>query len=284
MSDRGAPQHHGIEELIGAYALDAVDPDEAAAVEAHLTDCPRCRAELDACREMAAALGNTVDQLPPHLWDRIAERTSGVPLHGVDRLTPTIPFGGDARGLLPPGEQAGPARPDPRPARRGDERAHRLRRRSLSLGVLGAAAMVALVVFLAVSLLQTDHELSSTRQALTDQSGKAGAQAALATPGHELVSLRSPSGTQVAEVVIVPDGRGYFVSSAMSELPSDETYQLWAMFGDRPVSLGLMGNHPGHVVFTVASGKPTQLAVTVEPSGGVVRPDRLPVASGSLTA
>ena len=172
----------------------------------------------------------------------------------------------------------------PRSVHRGDQGPRRSRRRLSSLIVLGAAAMVGLVAFLTVSLLQTNHELGNTQQALSDQSGKAGVQAALATPGHQLVSLRSPSGTQVAEVVIVPDGQGYFVSSAMAKLPSSETYQLWAMFGDRPVSLGLMGNHPGRVVFTLASGHPTQLAVTVEPEGGVARPDRLPVASGSISA
>ncbi len=32
--------HHEIEELLGAYALDAVDADEARLVEDHLADCP----------------------------------------------------------------------------------------------------------------------------------------------------------------------------------------------------------------------------------------------------
>ena len=60
MTDSSAPHDHEIEELLGAYALDAVNAEEATAVEVHLTTCPRCRAELDAYREMAAALGNTV--------------------------------------------------------------------------------------------------------------------------------------------------------------------------------------------------------------------------------
>ena len=40
--------HQEIEELLGAYALDAVDDDERDLVEAHLAGCPRCRAEVAA--------------------------------------------------------------------------------------------------------------------------------------------------------------------------------------------------------------------------------------------
>ena len=38
--------HDAVVELLGAYALDAVDPTEAAAVEAHLGTCPGCRDEI----------------------------------------------------------------------------------------------------------------------------------------------------------------------------------------------------------------------------------------------
>ena len=39
---------------LGAYALDAIAPDERAAIEAHLKTCESCRAELTAMRETAA--------------------------------------------------------------------------------------------------------------------------------------------------------------------------------------------------------------------------------------
>ena len=69
--------HHQIEALLGAYVLDAVEPDEAARVERHLEGCPRCRAEVDAGREVAGRLGTSAraagaEPLPPGLWDRIA--------------------------------------------------------------------------------------------------------------------------------------------------------------------------------------------------------------------
>ena len=61
-----------LEELIGAYALDAVDPEERDAVERHLAECPRCRMELAGHLEVAALLGNTGAPAPDGVWARIA--------------------------------------------------------------------------------------------------------------------------------------------------------------------------------------------------------------------
>jgi anti-sigma factor RsiW len=70
-------QHHEVEELLGAYALDAVDAGEAEAVEAHLETCPRCRAEVDAHREVAAHLAQAGAPAPDQVWDRIAAAIDG---------------------------------------------------------------------------------------------------------------------------------------------------------------------------------------------------------------
>jgi anti-sigma factor RsiW len=66
--------HDEVSELLGAFALDAVEHDEYEEIEAHLAECPRCRAEVDAHRVVAAALGNSVEPLPDGLWDSIATR------------------------------------------------------------------------------------------------------------------------------------------------------------------------------------------------------------------
>jgi anti-sigma factor RsiW len=54
---------HDIPDL-GAYALGALDPAGAAAVERHLAGCPRCRAEVAELRVAGAAL----DELPPEAF------------------------------------------------------------------------------------------------------------------------------------------------------------------------------------------------------------------------
>ncbi len=68
MSEHSVPE---IEELIGAYALDAVDDDERNAVEQHLAVCARCRAELVEHREVAALLAYEGAPAPSDVWDRI---------------------------------------------------------------------------------------------------------------------------------------------------------------------------------------------------------------------
>lgn len=63
--------HAELQELLGAYALDAVEPEEAAVIELHLPTCPRCRIELTEHREAAALLGYAGGAAPKGLWDRI---------------------------------------------------------------------------------------------------------------------------------------------------------------------------------------------------------------------
>ncbi len=48
--------HEAIEELLGAYALNAVEPRESVLIEAHVARCPECKAELEQHLEVAALL------------------------------------------------------------------------------------------------------------------------------------------------------------------------------------------------------------------------------------
>ena len=66
--------HEDASELLGAYALDAVDGDERVSLEEHLATCPRCQAELDSLHEVAGAMGNSVEPLPEGLWSNIADQ------------------------------------------------------------------------------------------------------------------------------------------------------------------------------------------------------------------
>jgi anti-sigma factor RsiW len=76
-----------VHELTAAYALNALDEDEAAEYEAHLRQCDPCREELAALQAPAASLAYAVDgpAPPPELRDRILvrarrERSNVVPL------------------------------------------------------------------------------------------------------------------------------------------------------------------------------------------------------------
>lgn len=70
--------HRGVRDLLGAYALDMLEPDQRAAVSAHLDGCAECRAELDfvspAAELLPLADPDRVSELPappPELGERI---------------------------------------------------------------------------------------------------------------------------------------------------------------------------------------------------------------------
>jgi anti-sigma-K factor RskA len=76
-----------IHDLTAAYALDALDPDEAEAYERHLGQCEECREQLAELNETATALAfGTVAAAPPErlrssiLDAAAAERANVVPL------------------------------------------------------------------------------------------------------------------------------------------------------------------------------------------------------------
>ena len=65
--------HEEIQELLGAYALDAVEADERETIEEHLPTCPRCRSEVEEHLETAALLAAGGAPAPDGIWDRISE-------------------------------------------------------------------------------------------------------------------------------------------------------------------------------------------------------------------
>jgi hypothetical protein len=78
---------NALHELTAAYALDALDPEDVRAYEAHLARCERCRDELAALAEAAGALALATEAPapPPELRARILqqaqrERPNVVPL------------------------------------------------------------------------------------------------------------------------------------------------------------------------------------------------------------
>ncbi|MDP9075276.1 MAG: zf-HC2 domain-containing protein, partial [Actinomycetota bacterium] len=57
--------HSEIQELLGAYALDAVDDSERTVIEAHLRTCASCQAELDDHRRLAETLRRHAIRVSP---------------------------------------------------------------------------------------------------------------------------------------------------------------------------------------------------------------------------
>jgi anti-sigma-K factor RskA len=246
-----------LDALLGAYVLDALEPDERAQVEQYLEGNPRARAEVDDLRETAAVLAAAPvadTTASPQVWERIVADLEH------DDAPPIADGAGDALA-----------------ARRG----RRASRRTvwLTSALAAAAAIVAAVLAVQVFALDDDldreRDLSAAYERATEVDG---ARETDLLDGEEVV----------ARVVVQPDGKGYFENVGLSGLPeSDEGYQLWAMLGDpaapRVISVGVLGNAPGVTPFTF-DGPVVGFAVSVEPEGGSEQPTTEPVSAGLLPA
>lgn len=76
-------QHNSFQENIPAYALGSLDPDEAAALEAHLQTCESCRSELAEYQRVGSGLLAALPARPPraavkrNLQKALARQTEG---------------------------------------------------------------------------------------------------------------------------------------------------------------------------------------------------------------
>jgi anti-sigma-K factor RskA len=235
VGDVGPRTPDELDELLGAYALDAVDADEARLVEEYLLTNPRAAAEVQQHREVATMLAFTGADAPSGLWDRIEQ--------ALEEPAPT------------PGPELARVMSIEQPRRTGARRFAPL---------LAAAAAVVLAVAGTVVVLNRDGGgtaplTEAYEQALADRDSQ------VAT----LVSTTTPDAT--AQGVVDQDGRGFLDARSLPTLPSGETYQLWGVMADTSdvISLGILGPSPELETFTV-EGSVAALAVTIEQSPGVV--------------
>lgn len=248
--------HDEIAELLGAYALHAVDADERALVDAHLEECPRCRGELRDHVAVATLLGNSGGDAPDGVWDRIASTLEEAP--------PPM------RLDLPQGD----ARVVPITA----ARRHRTGR-PVWLAVAAAAAIIGV---LGIQVVRQDDRIGTLESALEADGMLRAANVALTDPQAARAELSSVDGATNATAVVLPDGTGYLLAHGMPALGSDRTYQLWGQTDGGLVSLGLLGAQPNDVVAFQASQPISALAVTDEAAPGVSRSTNAPVVSGQL--
>ena len=263
-----ARAHATASELLGVYALDAVDADEARLIADHVHRCADCREELDGYRAVVAALAATEAAAPVSVWDAIVEQIDGAaPADGADQV--------GAR-------DAHHSPTEPVPIRRPR------RRRWLEWGSIAAAVAIlaGATTVQTLRLERTTNQLAEARSdaaslALQQQRPPAAVAAALAgaNPRSEAVTLSSDSEVGDAVIVLLPDGTGYLTQHRLQPLPPDRTYQLWAITDGRIVSAGVLGAEPGVVPFRVDPAGLEGFAITEETAGGVAVSDNPPVVS-----
>lgn len=259
--------HDDFTDLLGAYALDAVDPDEQASIEAHLHTCPWCAAEVAQHREVAALLSHSGTDAPDGVWDRIAAELSPP--------APPLRMSFSRTGEVDPLVRQADAAPTDSPMADvvplGARRAVKIR--TFAVVVSAAAVLLAVVSFVALDYrneARNDEQVSAT---------------APPRPEDLSVKLTGSHSDVSAQAVVSPTGKGYLVHQDLPELSNDELYQLWGQVDGVVLSLGTFDDSTEVVNFQVDPKRldgMESFAITKEQLPGVLESDHGPVLAGDI--
>jgi anti-sigma-K factor RskA len=270
--------HEQLIESAASYALDALDPAERTAFEAHLAGCEECQDAVAAYREVAGALAHAAaPATPPNhaaLRERIMREARAVRPLGIvtrrspDASTPAVPASVNTVVL------ASRRRPIP-----------------WAVAVTSLAAALAFgFIYNAERERRTavESELSALRAAKAEDDSLL---AAFVGPMVHVVSL-SEADQKPSVRVFWNHTRKQFIVTAfgLPPAPAGKTYQLWALRkGQAPLSMGTFAvNATGRTMTTLAvsadindGGFIDDCALTLEPDGGSPEPTETPRLVGS---
>ena len=240
--------------LSGAYALDALSPEEAEEFRRHLAGCHACHEEVRELQAAAARIGaGQAATPPPELKVRIlaaADRTPQMPPSRGDRA----PQSPSNTGWEPP------------PATRTAKGASR----RWQSWVGAAAAAVILVGGGAIgvgALLDEDDSGLSEAAVEVFEAGDTRTRTVETANGGRITVGVSPSRNEMAV-----DTR------ELPELEGGRVYQLWAVRGEETVSAAVVSDPEVGAAMQMPAEQ-TKVAVTVEPRGGSEQPTSPPIVS-----
>lgn len=262
-------------EVLGVYALDAVDPEERSRIELHLASCPRCRAEVAEHREVAALLSQSGAPAPDGVWDKIASELS--PPAPPLRMTFSAidPSSEDQASTAAVTADVG----DPVAPVVSMDRARSSRNRTMLAVLAVAACIVAVLGFVTVSQSQ---RINDVEQAMRSRSVESMANDAVAD-AEVKVELTGAAGD--AEAVVAKSGQGYLITSGMPAPEDGQLYQLWGKVDGTVLSLGTFGSSSSVVPFSVDPSRLDDIelfAVTQEKAPGVVKSVNDPIMAGTV--
>jgi len=240
-------QERRLDELLGAYALDAVSDEERLEIEEYLQVDPRARAEVQDHREVATMLAWTGVAAPDGLWERIAGQLDDTAPAPTGELAAVLAFdAGRGSDVATAGSSSG-------------RRRHSLTRNIGTWAAVSAAA--ALIAVFVVNVVQDRGRDQTPIQAAVEQARN--------DRDSTVATLAAADGTVGAQAIIDQDGHGYLIAGQLPTLSSDRTYQLWGVINGKAISLGILGHAPEVETFS-ADGPITQLVITNEAAGGVI--------------
>lgn len=246
---------HDVASLSGAYALHALDEDEARAFEAHLAESEETRNEATELADTAVLLGLAVDpEAPPaSLKASIMAQLATTPQ--LERVP------------------VGPASPDARSASRAHAKAQaRWFQRPIN-AVIGAAAAIALIIGggVAVNAISAGvaQQVSASQLAAIQSADDATTLKGTVAGGGSATLVYSASLESSALIV-----------KGMNALPADKVYELWYINDEGPRPAGTFTVGADGTTWRVLEGAMVPgdtVGVTVEPRGGSATPTTDPV-------
>jgi anti-sigma-K factor RskA len=260
-------RHAETRELLGAFALGAVEAEEAATVRAHLATCAECQAEISELWAAADALPELIEPMepPPGLRDRISAAILAEP--AAPPQAPPAAWPAPPAPALPPVAPLPPApppEPEPlpepiRPARWWNRAAP-------------WAAAAALLLLLSGGLLAWNLQL---REQIAP------------TPVVETIALEATDAAPGAsgEVIYRPDDNLLLLDVRdLPELQPGEVYEVWLIAGDNPPRpAGTFDQSTDQHAIVADRGQFDVLAITNEPGPlGTEAPTGEIVATASL--
>ena len=244
-----------VDDLIDAYALGALEPDEVALVERHLPTCDACRALLEQARAVSDGLLLAVPAATPpaslraRILSRIHEESASQ--RPATQQAPAAP------ATTPP-DSALPERPE-RPGRMG----------RLLRSLFGGEAPD----------IQDSAADTLLRELLLDPA----------------VTIRPIPATEAAShaaarfIGTPARHEGIVLARGLRPLDAAHAYQVWLLRGDQPQPNSLFAvDRAGRGIGIVRAGEAVldfdALAITSEPAGGSPSPTGAIVLAGALTA
>jgi anti-sigma-K factor RskA len=236
-------RHAATRDLLGAFALGAVDTEEAASVRAHLATCAECQAEM-------AELWLAVDSLPslvepmapsPALRDRIAaaiaaEAASAAPVPPTPSATPA----------LEPVPIIAPTPPVPEPIRKPA---------SFWSRATPWAAAAAILLLLSAGLLIWNLRLREQIQQAT-------------SPVTETIALAPTDAAPGAngEVTYLPQDDLFILDVRdLPPLEPDQVYEVWLIGAEGPEPAGVFDQPTDQHAVVADRSQYETLAITAEP-------------------
>jgi hypothetical protein len=254
-------RHAATRDLLGAFALGAVDAEEAATVRAHLATCAECQAEMAELWLAVDSLPEMIEPLepPPALRDRIAAAIA------AEAASPT------------PGQPAIPAAraPAPAPVIAPIPSVPEPIRKPASFWSRATpwAAAAAILLLLSAGLLVWNLRLREQIQQAT-------------APVAETIALAPTDAAPEArgEVTYLPQDELFMLDVRdLPPLQPNQVYEVWLIGAEGPVPAGVFDQPTDQHAIVADRDLYDTLAITTEPGPlGTAAPTGEIVATASL--